>query len=489
MNKYYIIISSLVVLLFLSSCEEWLDVSPKTEIKSDDNFASEQGFKDALTGVYLLMTDGSLYGRELSFGMTDVLAQYYTGIYQTSHAYYHPYNFDYTNDASVAVINSVWSNMYNAIANVNELIAQIEQADKSLFTGRNYDLIKGEAYGLRAFLHFDLLRLFGPSFASDANGTAIPYVTNVSTSVTQTATVQQVLEKALSDLEMAENSLLIDPVIDGNDSGSAFDETYERDRFYKFNYYAVKLLQARAYLYMNDYTKAQEAARVIIDQNYFTWTPETEITTSDEDERNFVFSEELIFALYDSNLRDSYNSYFTGDQGLYTLDENYEGIYELHKAGYYGDYRYTYLTKLLTDVDIRFSTKLKQPGGSTGAFLYRMPLMRISEAYYIAAECANQSSLGAEAVAYLNTVRLHRNLPDELSESISQAEITEEIYKEYTKEFMCEGQLFFYFKRLNKEFIPVPSVSNGSLSYSYVSPNYILPLPDDEIEYGGRSNE
>lgn len=81
--KYYIYKFALLIpVLALGACNDWLDISPRTEIKSDDNFSSEQGYKDALTGVYILMTDQAVYGKEMTFGMVDVLAQYYTGIGQ-----------------------------------------------------------------------------------------------------------------------------------------------------------------------------------------------------------------------------------------------------------------------------------------------------------------------------------------------------------------------------------------------------------------------
>lgn len=475
--------------LVLSSCEEWLDISPKTEIKADDNFENEQGYKDALTGVYLLLTDGSLYGRELTFGFTDVLAQYYTGIQNTSHTYYYPSSYDYTNDNSISVINNIWSGMYNAIANNNELIRQLDGDVENLFTGRNYSLIKGEAYGLRAFMHFDLVRLFGPSYLANPDANAIPYINTISTSITPLSTVEGVLNLALADLKIAEEYLSEDPVIAENATESTIDETYERDRFYKFNYYACKLLEARIYLYKQDYVNANAAAQAIINQDTFYWTPESEITSSDDDSRNYVLSEELIFALYDGNLSSSYSSYFTGKDGLYMLETNYEGLFELNKAGYYGDYRYTYLTNLLSDVDLRFSSKLKQPSGGNGSYLYRMPLMRISEAYYIAAECAVANDDLEGAINYLTTVRVKRNLPDDLSLTLTKEDVQEEVYKEYVKEMMCEGQLFYYFKRLDQEYVKIPVMSGGSRSYTYVSPQYILPLPDDELEYGGRNNE
>ncbi len=490
MKKYKLITICFLFVLVVTSCDNWLDVSPKTEIKADDNFDSEQGFKDALTGVYLVMNEESLYGKNLTFGFTDVLAQYYTGIHQSSHSYYYPSVFDYEDDTSVSMIDAIWGDMYNAIVNLNELISQLESADQSMFTGRNYQIIKGEAYGLRAFLHFDLLRLFGPSYAAGPNSDAIPYIITVTTKVTELSTVKEVLDKALSDLDVAQENLSVDPVISSNVTESTDDEDYEADRYYKFNYYAVKLLQARIYLYMEDYDDADAAAQEIINQDTFTWTPETEITTSDGDSRNYVFTEELIFTLYDGDLSDAYSDYFTGtDDGLYMYDENYEGLFELNKSGYYGDYRYTYLTEILTDVDYRFSTKLKQPTNGTGDYWDRMPVMRISEAYYIAAECALNNNELTDAIDYLTTVRVQRNLPDDLDAGLTASEIQEEIYKEYAKEFMCEGQLFYYFKRKNLDYIPVPSVSGSSLTYSYVTPDYILPMPDDEIEYGGRTDE
>ena len=45
------------------SCQEWLDVSPSTEVKYDDLFSYKNGFKDQLTGVYTALCSEELYGR------------------------------------------------------------------------------------------------------------------------------------------------------------------------------------------------------------------------------------------------------------------------------------------------------------------------------------------------------------------------------------------------------------------------------------------
>ena len=53
--KQIIYILLTTTMLGLMSCSDWLDVSPKTSIPTDKQFESESGFKDALTGIYLLI--------------------------------------------------------------------------------------------------------------------------------------------------------------------------------------------------------------------------------------------------------------------------------------------------------------------------------------------------------------------------------------------------------------------------------------------------
>ena len=54
--------------LFAFGCNDWLDVQPKSQVKEEDLFSSESGFRDALTGIY------ALKGRNLR-------RQQYHGIY------------------------------------------------------------------------------------------------------------------------------------------------------------------------------------------------------------------------------------------------------------------------------------------------------------------------------------------------------------------------------------------------------------------------
>jgi hypothetical protein len=110
------------------------------------------------------------------------------------------------------------------------------------------------------------------------------------------------------------------------------------------------------------------------------------------------------------------------------------------------------------------------------------PLIRMTEAWYIAAECQKQSN-PARAIELLNQVRENRGLQlYPLAETLSADEIQQEIYKEYRKEFVGEcGQLFLYYKRLNLSEIKGTS-TRGSKSV------YVLPIPANDREFGGYSN-
>ena len=67
--------AALLVCLFCAGCCDWLDVRPKSQVKEEDLFTSEAGFRDALTGIYALMGRVDTYGGNSTMGLLDMLAQ------------------------------------------------------------------------------------------------------------------------------------------------------------------------------------------------------------------------------------------------------------------------------------------------------------------------------------------------------------------------------------------------------------------------------
>ena len=194
--KNQIVYGIILLILGLSSCDEWLDVSPKSEIKADKLYETEAGFRDALIGIYIGMTDRSAYGENLSWGALEFLA----GQYQAPNGEFgefQKYNYEHT--SSKALIDAIWAKQYNLIAEVNFLLESLEQNAGKL-NPTTFNIIKGEALGLRAMLHFDMLRLFGP-LTSELDKESIPYQTNSDQTVTPLLSGSEVIGLILDDLK------------------------------------------------------------------------------------------------------------------------------------------------------------------------------------------------------------------------------------------------------------------------------------------------
>ena len=495
------IMTAAALLVGLTSCEDWLDVSSTNELDRADLFQTENGYGEALTGVYAKMCDASLYGRELTFNALDIMGSCYTNfsvqMYNHSAWYYYGYGDptnDYNYDYCMGYIEDVWTNIYTQIANLNSLLETID-GNQGVFSGDNYRIIKGEALGLRAFLHFELLRLFAPAYSIGANEEAIPYVTRLTHLVTPMSTQEEAIDLILNDLDSAKVLLANDPIRIGTSpdpclaslpsgdylSSDGIDSWYNR-RF-RFNYYAAVATMARVYLWKGDNANALTAAQEVIaaQESRFPWVDPDNLTyignTSSTSYRNQdrTFATEHIFALNVMNLEDLMDSYiYDGEIGMGNMNQNgleisaaeWTDVYE----GYTADYRYqkwyaSYASNMGND---RLLAKFYQNDVTAEYFQERIPLIRLSEMYYIAAECSGSFD-------YLNEVRNHRGLTSyELS---SSNDLEEEILKEYRKEFWGEGQLWYYYKR--------KSITTFSTNMTDVD-LFTWPIPDTEISNAGR---
>lgn len=473
---FYTLILGMATLL--GACKKWIDVQPKTQIDQNVFFASAQGFKDALNGVYLKMGTTPLYGKELTYGLTDVIAgNYNISASNGSVAYQQAFAANYTNTNVQPIIDGIWSNQYNAIANVNNLLQHIDGVDASMFAGKDHDVIKGEALGLRAFLHFDLLRLFTTAPANNGLDTyGVPYVTTYAPVVTPRLTVKATLTSIMNDLKAAEVLLKSDSLYAKNIAVPARD--------LRFNYYAVKAVEARVYLWQNDQANALAAAQEVIAAApvKFPFIVQSVIAASTEGNKDRVFTTEHIFGLNVTNLAQNYTAILDSSvRFTTTLVINAARQTQQFETATVGltDYRNVYLIRTVSIPSTKiFFAKLYQASGILPAYANRMPLIKIPEMYYIAAECLAGTN-PTQAIAYLNTVRAARGITTLLASNLTASAIQTEIMKEYWKETPLEGQMFFYYKRTNATTVPGIGAVGG-----YPAANYVLPLPVLETQFG-----
>lgn len=491
-NIFIVLLCSICLL----SCQKWLDIQPQSEVEKDRLFTTEDGFKEALLGIYTRCANGDLYGKELTIGTPEVLVQNYTIPNNDPLGYQKTARFDYDDGAFKDRKDNIWKGLYHGIVNANLLLAEID-SKRNLFVGDNYALIKGEALALRAFLHFDALRLFAPAPIVNAQADAIPYVTKYSNKTTPLSKVSAVLDSVIADLVVAKDLLKVDPIRSAgyvvgyptvNDtlenSELSNNSLFLQNRRHRLNYYAVCGALARVYLYKGDKPKALANAMEVIVSKKFPWTNNTDFQSVKEDKKDRILYKELLFAWYIPGMSSEYNQEWFGTGRMNLDKEEGRTIYEVGGNGG-GDLRYTQWfgavsvgTTALSAL-VKYNRNTFSDNFEANLHYLMAPAIRLSELYYIAAEC-NYESNPTLAAEYLNQVRIQRGIgePADLS---TATKFRTELLKEYRKEMYAEGQLYYAYKRLN-----APIIGEKGTVIPASQKIFVWPLPSDEIIYGQR---
>lgn len=473
-KKIYRLGGLLVMLMFtLTGCNSWLDAKPEDRMTDEELFSSVQGFRTALNGIYVELNDRALYGGSLLATTVEVLAQRYDFSGNTTDVNIMA-KFDYTTDYSKSQFAAIWEKAYALIANCNKLLEYAE-INQHVLTGDTRQLIMGEVYALRAFLHFDILRLYGPIYIKNKKADAIPYNTRYSISASSILPAEEVIGKILKDLEMAEGLLEeSDPIVvsgPGNvDAEDGLNTTTFRPQ--RFNYYAVKALQARVNLYADNKVEAVRAAKVVtaIQEKWFPFTKYNQVMGTKNADR--IFSSEILFALYHSARNDIFTDFFSPSvepAKVYLPKKNLDAFFIQERDK---DWRYS--STWLENSERDYKCFYKYENINNGGYInHLIPLIRITEMYYIIAEASTDPT---EALAAINTVMYNRGL----SEVKNQADIAAMVKEEYKREFWGEGQLFFYYKRINQ---PTIFSYSENKNMTMDETNYVIPMPLSETDF------
>lgn len=477
MNKLKYIIIGIVGMVTLNSCSEWLNVSPKTEVPLEEIFKKQSGFCDVTIGNYILLKEDDAYGVNLTMGAVEYLvSSYETGVSSSeTKLIIHDYEDTGTQD----IIQKMYGKLYNIISNTNAILNNIEEAKRNgVFVKPNYyEVVKGEALGLRAMCHLDILRLFGP-VPSLVDGTKIlSYVTKLDNMPVNHVTYSQYCELLLKDLEEAALLLKdVDPISNlvVNDANFLLDDFFKA-RNLRMNYYAVKALQARTNLYMGNKEVACAAAKEVIEAKTVTGTDVFKLGVgSDINNEDYTLKNEHIFALNNQNLYETYNERFVVGNSARGKSRDV-AVNDLFGAESASDIRANlWITATYGNKNKGMNNKyysLANSGGNKNVSDTRIPLLRLSEMYLILAEAAPLT----EAQGYWDTYRKSRGL---LSTSLTENGRLKEVMKEYRKEFYAEGQMFYFHKRINSDRSDILWFSK----LTTVKVNYVLPLPITEIK-------
>lgn len=497
--KTYSIILAAAALMSLSSCSDYLDVRSENAAKESQLFETKEGFQDALTGCYELMSSQDTYGRNMTFYMVDALANYWdfnlefgTGVANTDIR--EMSQFNYEGDDSRQLIRNTYLQMYKTILQANLILKNLQSNGQVIRNTQLRNVIEGECYAIRAYCHFDILRLFGQVPGNATKTVSLAY--NESTSIDQLPSFygyNEYVAKLKADLQKAESLLKDnDPVCNHTYSQTlpsvepviTITEDYLYYRKMRMNYWAVRATQARLALYTGDNTTAYSVAKQIIDAKAEDGTAIVSLSGLKDLPVDGVSTTypclptENLFSLSVFNLHSYAGRYFPlsniNSSALPISSAQYEKLYEGQVTASHNRYA-NWWRKSVTSQNIpgRVLTKYywntnPETGTATNATKNLIiPMIRLSEVYLIAIEAT--SSLTEANQLYNEYMRSHNVLlTDDAFASLN--DVKSIIVDEYRRELVGEGQMFYVYKRLKS-----PNILWHNTNVSEA--DYVVSLP------------
>ena len=438
----------------LSSCvNDWLDVAPSDGTDADAALTSSSDLAAARTGMYKALKGNSslvdYYGQQF-FVYGDVHAgddYQYNNLGGSNRAsFYYDMNYQTASEftSSTSSSNVAWKSPYIVIGRANRIIAAAEGGALSdaAEAKATIDQYAAEAKVLRALAHFDLVRIYGKPYTEDQGASlGVPLVTEVLESNAKPArsTVAEVYTQVVKDLTEA---------ISSNALATETEPGY-------VSVWGAKAILSRVYLNMGDYANALSVAEDIIkNSGAALWTRDQYFKAWDASTPN---ESEFLFRL---NVAGS------------TDNNDLNGIGNLQQRD---GYKEMVATKKFVDMltsdpkDVRndmflpakaekevavygtnkvFLNKLRGQGGNLRNVTI-VPIIRLSEVYLTAAECAFRNNDKTKAVEYLND--LVKNRTTTVASLATVDNITlERILIERRKELIGEGQRYFDALRNNE---------------------------------------
>lgn len=476
MRKYTIL---LLLLVGLTACGEWFGITPDSKSVPENRFfKNENAFLNALTDVYTQLRSESLYGKTLSVGDLEFMAQNFVPSDAVSHGLadlvYAPDQFDQT-----------YQDMYKAIASCNNVIKNINATNIVFNNANQKEIITGELYALRGALHFDLLRLFHPSVAVSRSFVGIPYMTEFGNDVSAAQSTDQLLGKIIQDLNYAAQLLKsTDPVQSGFSSATVPPGRIDSKlRTFAMNYYAVLAVLARVSLYNQDYVGAvgyadeifkHLANNAVRNKCFYFFAP-------GKYGADFSFSREHVFAIASppTGLTELSEKMF--EEQAISVTKHYGEFFQIAKDTRHRDWFIheggsTVMSK-------KFGKDSKLAGytaveGTEHLLPVRIPFIKLGEVSLVAAEALlNNPDKLTEAAQWLVDLQAFRDVTT-VENMVQEGTLTveklrAEIDKEYHRELFGEGQLFYYYKRLNLQQIP----SYDGAVKQVAPEKYTLPIP------------
>lgn len=455
-NKILVICLGCIGLL--SSCKkEYLDLQPYDQVALESALLSQGDILAATNGLYTVMRGSATYGKDIIL-KADMMADnaYVSASNSNRFVEYFQLNYILTTPS----VAGTWNASYNIILRANNIINSTIAANATI------NQYKGEALTIRAMVYHDLVKQFGKQYNASTSSTdlGVPIILNYDPTLKPArSTVKEVYDQIEKDL------LAAIPLLTERAPYSA--------RFVNVN--AAKLLLARVYQFKAEWQKARTLALEVINSGGYSLTNSTNHATYWAQTASRTDKVESIFEIsHDAN----------GNGGNEALP------YLFLQAGY-GDILATdEFYNSLSSTDVRRSLLLNVVRAGRNVYAvnkytspinFAIKLLRLSEAYFIAAEASYHLSNPTDALSYLNAVATRRD-PNFIGYVSVGTQILDDILTERRKELAFEGHRYWDFVRYNKDVVRVNVnsnyPSNVPLTFPASSFRRILPIPQGEMD-------
>jgi hypothetical protein len=491
MKTVNLIKNMVLILLFtgVSACSGFLDEDNKSAITQQNYFTNANQAQTAVNGIYAglnVFTMRVNYGESPFVSIELPAGQAFTLSQSAS-------NNNMINQRSSSielVFREVWRGFYKSVANANQAIAKI--------SGINMDEAKkssllGEAYFLRAFYYYHLVRLYGE----------IPLITDIVTTGSpdfypERSTVADVYTSIINDLKTAENSSLPD-----------YDAT---GRVCKG---MVKSLMASVYLTMagqplnlgtSYYTLAAQKAGEVIDGGWYSLFDKYAYLHDrvHKVKGEFILQTQTLYGTNDQGTSGIAQliiperagiSVFGDEYGALTVRDEFVQSYEP------GDLRaqeqqffFTQYNKAGTLIKFKptglYKYWLEEAAGNGGDKVSdeNWTLLRLPEVMLIYAEASNEVSGPTEkALAQIRIIRNRAQLTTPDLSAFTKDSFREFIWKERYHELAFENKSYFDIQRThmaydlkNNRFVDAFTFQNES-GITFKKQYLLWPIPSEEI--------
>lgn len=357
-----------------------------------------------------------------------------------------------------------WGSLYRQVLYANITLEGLEKLTPGMDEKNDYDRIKGWALFIRGHAFYNLAQVYAPVYEKDKAASQLGIPLRLESDVTVKSvrpTVQETYRQLLADLEQA--VALLPERTPGTD----------RNRPYKA---AAKALLARIYLNMREYDKAYEYATDVLETNNTVLNYQNLSTAS--------FTPFVINT--NTEVLYSCKHYGSASLSMYSvlLASNTLVDSTLYKMYNVNDLRRSLLFGL------SFVHEKQGIKGSYEGNLQPFTGLAIDETILIKAECQIRNGSYVDGITTLNDLlktRWKKDLYVPYTAS-SKEQALRIVLDERRKELPFRGIRWQDLRRLNAEGanITPKRVING---VEYVlppnSPLYVLPIPDNEINFTG----